>query len=910
MNRSSSRLARQRSSCSCSPSDKAKAGGQSRLVVTTASTCTAIQSRSRTLLTLAGSGTGDGDNSDSQLPPAPRRCQSAGSIHELTWRHNDLANRAEHLGTCVAALRESGKECECHVCRSPRGSWRCDSIEATVGKQLEQLATAIRSDPSTVCQSPGAQRELASGPSLPDHSPDRPPVRRLLPASTWEDSPMGGVSLSELLTSSVRQAPRSRPGSAPAGGRRAGIAANGGGGGRPTSAKASEHVREVFQRHVQLDSALHAKRLAAWDTKMATIDGRLADRCAQAAELRDAKQREAIEKEEMAQRLKMWITVMHASCLLQCMWEFAVCGRILNYASSGGEVVQRVLSQGMVIASPRVESLMTAARGKSLRRRVTAVQGGSTAHSRALVPRSHGRPVMIPLLLRRHGEDPDLLLSRHVELADRQEAPERRRQGSTNHLRWQLGRVRQAMAVVAALPRTWCLAELGQVDNWEEYIVDMQAALSKSERVFHQWSVLMVCLRVLIILRRKLKYRRAAEAVKTFLRLFNAHGRLHLAAKTRLCMVRKVQEFWRAWLASRMARRDLAERMFREAEEAHLKRQWAEEDMGLIQQERRKLFHLRSWKEIQSCERVIKVATENYMRHRAPKTEADRIYVRLQFEKQCLPAHILAFAARLAVAARHLLLRFEFRKRERIDSIYLAELQAWQDIEQAVQLLDPSSHNPAPKPQKPTSSRLPMVIEEAGLKSVVRRLQQFYVERRDQVDAQAKLITHLLPETPAACERALFQALAAPDLACVDAVEASTSTRPTTPRAARTSEGYQWCTRQLSPRQSQGGSTDVVLEVAARAFERAARLPRRPRSEALQASASTYKTVCALIVGLTLLPAPLREQIRHSTFWSSRRLRRRDGPQLNTMLADQASEESTAQVDEILVPSSPAAIAF
>lgn len=646
------------------------------------------------------------------------------------------------MGTCVVA--RARRECDCFMCRSPRGGWRCDSIEASVGQQLEQLAAAVRSD--AFAQSPW--KEPASV-VQPEHTPERQLPRR----GTWrEESPNFRTITESVMDTAAWQPPRSRPASAPTAGLRQ-VAAR-----RP---KGSEHVREVFQRHVEMDAGLQERRRAAWDAKMAAIDSRLADRGARAAELRHARQFDARLREDEALRRRL-------------------------FNESGDESPARLRwaqSSGLECAN------------------LTLLPGPPAAVEPHHVPSPRG--------------------------AARTEA-------------------------------------------------------------FQKWSTLMTCLRAVIILRRMVKLRRAADVVKEFTPAFDVHGRFHLALSHLLNMVRRVQRFWRRRALREFLRRELSDRMFRGAEEVYLKRVWAEEDKALIHKERRRLLHIRGVKEMQSCERVIRIATENYQRHRSPKTEADHIYVRRQLDKQKLPAPITLLCSRLAIAARKLLLRFEFRNRQRRLDAYRADLQAWQDIEQAVQLLDPSNHNSAPRPERPAVTRFPLVLEDAALSCCVRRLHLWYREFQGRVDAQVTAVAQLLPETPLDCEQTLIAALATPGLGCVAVPE------------------------HLSPRglRQHDDAADIVLEVASIAFEPATLLPPDLHPEDLHDAAATYVTVCAAIMGLTLLPLVLREQVADSVLRPPPRPRRTGAHNLSMEPDAQVADVIYKLEDEIVVPGSPTVISF
>merc|ERR1712194_206206 len=96
-----------------------------------------------------------------------------------------------------------------------------------------------------------------------------------------------------------------------------------------------------------------------------------------------------------------------------------------------------------------------------------------------------------------------------------------------------------------------------------------------------------------------------------------------------------------------------------------------------------------------------------------------------------LPDWVYSVIAKHADTARRWLRKKEMKERARVQEKYVQELGMWQDIDQALHLLNPESHNPAPKPQPPEHKKMPRVVEGSAVPRIIRQVRQWFDENRD-----------------------------------------------------------------------------------------------------------------------------------------------------------------------------------
>merc|ERR1712217_48363 len=96
-----------------------------------------------------------------------------------------------------------------------------------------------------------------------------------------------------------------------------------------------------------------------------------------------------------------------------------------------------------------------------------------------------------------------------------------------------------------------------------------------------------------------------------------------------------------------------------------------------------------------------------------------------------LPDWVYSLIAKHADMARRWLRKKELKERARVHEKYVQELAMWQDIDQALHLLDPTSHNPAPKPQLPEHKKMAPVVEGAAVSRIIRQVRHWFDENKD-----------------------------------------------------------------------------------------------------------------------------------------------------------------------------------
>merc|ERR1719433_752759 len=116
---------------------------------------------------------------------------------------------------------------------------------------------------------------------------------------------------------------------------------------------------------------------------------------------------------------------------------------------------------------------------------------------------------------------------------------------------------------------------------------------------------------------------------------------------------------------------------------------------------------------------MVAIAEANRRRVRRPRTDSDHEFLSKRLEECRIPPALISLSAEHADFARRLIWRRTFQERLRLQQVHERELRTWQDIEQAIRMIDPTGHNPAPRPEPPKTERLPFFLEASAVQRII-----------------------------------------------------------------------------------------------------------------------------------------------------------------------------------------------
>lgn len=234
------------------------------------------------------------------------------------------------------------------------------------------------------------------------------------------------------------------------------------------------------------------------------------------------------------------------------------------------------------------------------------------------------------------------------------------------------------------------------------------------------------CCLVVVKFRQLLRRKRAGILIVSFANQLLINRNLGVEVMIRLKQIRLIQRCVKRWYFQECVRKQLLRTSLEGMEADILRKSLSEDDMALIKREQARLKTIRAANERKTIERTLAVTRHNYQRLRNPKNEADLSYMHQLLDGHRMPASIVKCCANHAWTARKRQMDAEMKQRHVVLEAYAHEVQTWQDIEQAVQLIDPVGHNPALRPEPPEFRRLPFLLPATAVRSLVRKVRQWY----------------------------------------------------------------------------------------------------------------------------------------------------------------------------------------
>lgn len=671
------------------------------------------------------------------------RPQSA-SLHPITLRHN--SQLAQSTGALFVKHDEqvmADSTCRCGICRSPRGAWRHDELHSEVQYKLLEVRKSpwISEDETVPSVSTKAKIPISRQTTLnlkdselvetswiaPGGASDNPffnrrqrlddtaslPSSLTTPMSTLSPMRKGKTLLDEAtlldVWKNIDAGSNRRPTSAPAAGR---------------SAEREKRARAVVANKRRNHHGYVQRCREAWDSKMAIIDSRQRERAQRLQ--REAEAREEISslRIQMQERLRGWATLLYVVVVLQSLHELAISGRILKIVSMGGEAMQKT-----------VDWQWKFLQGKDTRARST---GGGIVGNKLIAMRQQ---ILLTRVCRAlGGEAPSSRPPSPVHIA---------RKDSTT-----LDKLNMAVRLSVMFPElrrgSVSLAAESPDADIRECLNQIQLASVKRQHVWKKWTTPIFGILFCAKLSRRHRSQKSGRIINSFLRTLIVYNHMHMAVKQRMGCIRKIQRFMKKWLDRERTRVYLISELLDRCEGDIVKRRWAEEDRAVIIKEGRRLTRIHAVKERKQCERVIAVAKENYRRYMHPKSDADFFFVREQLDRFRMPLFVRKLLAHHVIAARKTLVKRKLAEHAERHEKYMQEVQMWHDIEQAIQLIDPSGQNLASFPIAPEQKQLPFLVEESSVNKIVRRARTWCEKNRDLLRGHAQEATWM-SAIPALC---------------------------------------------------------------------------------------------------------------------------------------------------------------
>jgi len=672
--------------------------------------------------------------------PIRRRPSSATGLHPLTRRHNETAARS--TGTLFEKhddrVVKEGYACRCPSCRSPRGTWRNDELVCEVGlalqfwdpKEVENDAETNKSLSPTKRPQPARLRAgtLAQGTRFP---------------SGGDESPLSDITPDLFRRDSNQTRPRTAP--TEGYGRKEHILVVGD---VPlldllTNQAPLLHQTQKTKRQIRTEAVIERKRLlqenfvercrTAWDAKVATIENRQKPRVdivsGQAATGLASKQRA-----EFGDRIGHWLSIIAAIRVLQGFQELAVSGRMLLLGGLGGASFEKQLTWGKATCDTE-EGFKNSVFGVALARRKTKADQGRASpkvDQVARVPSKNGN-LRVPSKVGR-------------ELWQQQETIARTAGPSVTE------KLRRACYIGNVFPdlRKACMQPVNSED-WSQYVTVVQAATITRQHVWKMWSAPLICGMAVARLKCRAKRAKAGKIMTSVMIQMAITNNMYLAIKKRFVNIRQIQWAVKDWIKREAVRYDLISKFFNSIDTGMIRREWADADRKSIKDAQKKLLQIRCVKERKACERVIEMSKENYRRYMKPKSDTDLAHTESKLEKCRLPMLLRNLATYHAYTTRKVLIKHQLAEHEEHVEVYQRKMQMWNDIHQAVQIIDPSGFNPDPVPQAPVKVSFVFLLEEPLAVSIVTKIRCWYDGLRSSMNRRDALMLERLRSTDPSC---------------------------------------------------------------------------------------------------------------------------------------------------------------
>lgn len=263
----------------------------------------------------------------------------------------------------------------------------------------------------------------------------------------------------------------------------------------------------------------------------------------------------------------------------------------------------------------------------------------------------------------------------------------------------------------------------------------LRVAIRHSEVTWTLWKLpLSITMFIARLRYRPKRNEHAGNILRKFLMAATSQNAMLRAIRRFTWSVRLVQGKIRAYLElQRLQKMDVAETWML-CEENELKRIWASADRKTLQSERDRLMGIRSAKEKEHVERIIALTRENMKRYLHPKTEGDFVILRTMLDRHLLPSGLRAVTiAQIFHRKRSLYKKSLFCYDLDVEA-YKRAITTWKDIDQAIKMLDPLSHNPAPKPRAPLQPRLNKTVDKECLRRIVIRVMRWHEDNREALE--------------------------------------------------------------------------------------------------------------------------------------------------------------------------------
>jgi len=121
---------------------------------------------------------------------------------------------------------------------------------------------------------------------------------------------------------------------------------------------------------------------------------------------------------------------------------------------------------------------------------------------------------------------------------------------------------------------------------------------------------------------------------------------------------------------------------------------------------------------------------DNYRRITRPKNAGDRRYQQQIFDMHKLPPQVLVSCSKHALRLRIESMRRELEDRRYNNEVHKRELQMWNDIDQAIQLIDKDGHNPAPRPELAPRGHIPYIVRSEYVLKMVLEANEWYTQMK------------------------------------------------------------------------------------------------------------------------------------------------------------------------------------
>eukprot|EP00747_Dinoflagellata_sp_TGD_P148520 gnl/TRDRNA2_/TRDRNA2_176931_c2_seq3.p1 gnl/TRDRNA2_/TRDRNA2_176931_c2~~gnl/TRDRNA2_/TRDRNA2_176931_c2_seq3.p1 ORF type:complete len:506 (+),score=84.86 gnl/TRDRNA2_/TRDRNA2_176931_c2_seq3:1092-2609(+) len=266
-----------------------------------------------------------------------------------------------------------------------------------------------------------------------------------------------------------------------------------------------------------------------------------------------------------------------------------------------------------------------------------------------------------------------------------------------------------------------------------QYMEEIKSTAASKKAAWRLWGIPLRCTVVIGKCLSILKRRRSGVIVSAFVVQMAVQNRMHMAMKQRLSKLKQIQNWMRNWLMRERERRQVIRTIFYRNELEFLKRRWNEEDSSLARQEFQKLTKCRSHKEKKRIQVVIASARENVRKYTQPKSSADFAFIDQQYARFSMPDIMKQFCTQYAYISRRVLMQRETELHAQRLRVYEHELQTWQDIDQALKLIDQSNCNPAPPPIMVEKPKTLFAIDMSVAYKIVRKVHAWCDANKDLV---------------------------------------------------------------------------------------------------------------------------------------------------------------------------------